>query len=173
MSSAGKYRVIRYFAYAIELLAVFVLQETPGLVPAIAGARPVLLLPVVLSIAMFEPETPAMAFGLAGGLLIDSGISGVLGFHALFLAGVCYAVSLITANLFQTNFLTALLVAVSSTALFVFLQWVFYFILCGYSYPFYALTVHYLPMFIYTSAVMPIAYYFNHALALQIRSKEE
>ncbi len=37
----AKYRIIRWFAYAIEILVLFVLQETPGLIPALGGARPV------------------------------------------------------------------------------------------------------------------------------------
>ncbi|HBT91305.1 MAG TPA: rod shape-determining protein MreD, partial [Ruminococcaceae bacterium] len=64
----SRYRVIRYLGYSIEILVLFVLQETPGLIPEIGGARPVMLIPAAVCIAMFESETPAMAFGLAGGL---------------------------------------------------------------------------------------------------------
>ncbi|HCB90399.1 MAG TPA: rod shape-determining protein MreD, partial [Ruminococcaceae bacterium] len=49
--------------YSIEILVLFVLQETPGLIPEIGGARPVMLIPAAVCIAMFESETPAMAFG--------------------------------------------------------------------------------------------------------------
>lgn len=71
-------RLIRYLAYTLELLVLFMLQETPGLLPAIYGVRPVLVLPAGLAIAMFEEETPAMAFGIAAGLFCDFGYSGVL-----------------------------------------------------------------------------------------------
>ena len=173
MSDRNKMRTIRFFAYAIELLALFVLQETPGLIPAVFSSRPLVVLPAVLSIAMFEKETAAMAFGIAGGLLIDFGFGTVFGFHALLLAGGCYLISLIAANLFQTNFLTALLLTAASAAAIFLLQWVFFFVLSGYAHASYALSAHYLPMFCYTVAIMPLTYYFNRALALQIRSKEE
>jgi rod shape-determining protein MreD len=173
MNNTNKFRGIRYFAYAIEMLAVFVLQETPGLIPEAAGARPILLIPVTLSVSMFENETVSMVFGLAGGLLIDFGLGNVLGFHAMLLAAMCYAISLMTANLFQTNFLTAMLVAAISTASIVLLQWILFFVLYGYRYTGYALTAHYIPIFCYTWAFMPLTYYFNRALALQLRSKEE
>lgn len=65
-------------------------QETPGLIPELFGARPVLLIPVALSIALFEGERPSMMFGLFSGLLIDFGIGGALGFHALLLAATCF-----------------------------------------------------------------------------------
>ena len=166
-------KYLRYFAYTIEILVFFMVQETPGLVPDLFGARPVLLIPVALSIAMFENETVSMAFGLLCGLLIDFGAGGVLGFHGMLLSVGCYSIGLIAANLIQTNFLTAMIIAVISTASIVFLQWVFFYLLFSYAHAAYALTAHYLPRFFYTTAIMPVAYYFNRALALQIRAKEE
>ena len=44
-------RLIRYLAYTLELLVLFMLQETPGLLPTIFGSRPLLVLPAVLTIA--------------------------------------------------------------------------------------------------------------------------
>lgn len=173
MSEESRLKLIRFLGYAIEILAVFVIQETPGLLPELFGARPVLLIPTALSIAMFEGETASMAFGLAAGLLMDFGYGSVLGFHAAMFAVACYLISRITANLFQTNFVTAILIAAVTTALAVLLQWTCFFVFSGYAYPFYALVNHYLPIFGYSVIFMPIAYYFNRALALQIRSKEE
>ena len=43
-------KVIRYLAYTLELLVLFMLQETPGLLPPLFGARPVLLFPAVITI---------------------------------------------------------------------------------------------------------------------------
>ena len=68
-------KVIRYLAYTLELLVLFMLQETPGLLPPLFGARPVLLFPAVITIAMFETEIPALAFGVVGGLFCDFGLS--------------------------------------------------------------------------------------------------
>lgn len=168
-----RYQVIRYFAYSIELLVLFIIQETPGLIPAVFGARPILLIPVAVSIAMFENELPAMFFGLAFGLFLDFGRGGALGFHALMLAVICFAISTMAANLIRTNFLTAMLLATASAGLVFLLQWLFYYVCMGYEYTGYALVRHYLPRFGYTVLIMPVAYYFNRALALQIRPKEE
>ena len=51
----------------------------------IVFAAGVLLFPAVITIAMFETEIPALAFGVVGGLFCDFGLSGTLGFHALVL----------------------------------------------------------------------------------------
>lgn len=168
-----KYKWFRYFAYTIEILIFFMVQETPGLIPQLFGARPVLLIPVALSIALYENEKASMSFGLFCGLLIDFGMGGVLGFHGLLLSVTCYALGVLAANLIKTNFLTAMMIAIVVSASVFLLQWVFFFLLFDYEEPVYALTAHYVPRFCYTVAFMPIAYYFNRALALQIRSKEE
>jgi rod shape-determining protein MreD len=168
-----KFKWIRYFAYSIELLVLFMVQETPGLIPALFGARPVLLIPVALSIALFENERASLLFGLFSGLMIDFGMGETLGFHALLLTVVCYYIALIAANLIKTNFLTAMLTVTVTSAVLFLLQWVFYFVLYNYQDAGYVLSVHYLPRFFYTVAVMPIVYYFNRALAIQIRAKEE
>lgn len=168
-----RYRWIRYFAYTVELLVVFIAQETPGLVPTVFGERPLLLLPAVLSVALFENERVSMGFGLFGGLLIDFGVGTILGFHALLLAVVCYFLALFAANLIQTNFLTAMIVSAVICAFVVLLQWIFYFLLFGYADPGYALLVHYFPRFCYTAAAMALFYYFNRALALHLRSEAE
>ena len=106
----GRYRFIRYFAYALELLVLYMIQQTPGFLPSLFGARPILIIPAVLAIAMFEPEIPAMAFGIFGGLLIDFGIGDALGFHGIMLGVACYVISALSANLLRTNLLTSFLV---------------------------------------------------------------
>lgn len=168
-----KFKWLRYFAYTIEILVFFMVQETPGLMPEVYGARPVLLIPAALAIALFEKERAAMTFGLFSGLLIDFGMGGSLGFHALLLSISCYFLSVLAADLIRTNFLTAMIVAVICTSVILALQWVFFFVLADYTDSIYALSAHYAPRFLYTVVLMPVAYYFNRALALQIRAKEE
>lgn len=168
-----KYKWLRYFAYTIEFFVVFMVQETPGLVPDIFDTRPVLLIPAAVSVALFESERSSMFFGLFAGLLTDFGMGQTLGFHALLLIVSSYALALLAANLIRTNFLTAMISIVLIAGGIFLLQWVFFYLLSSYDEPVYALTAHYLPRYAYTVAVMPIFYYFNRALALQIRAKEE
>lgn len=167
-----KYRVIRWVAYTLELMAVFVLQETPGLVPAVFGIRPVLVVPAVVSVALYEDENPAMCFGLFAGLLMDFGYGSMLGFHGLLLAVICRAVSRMAQDLLRTKLLTALLICATVELLLTLLQWLCFYVLPGYGEVGYALGVHYLPIAAYTTAILPLAYYFNRAIAVQIREKE-
>lgn len=168
-----RYKVLRYFAYTIEILIVFIIQETPGLIPELYGAKPVLLIPVALSIAMFEAEISAMVFGLFCGLLVDFGVGSTLGFHGLLLSVMCYIIGLVIINLLRTNVISAILVAAAALAIIYILQWVFFFVLYNYQYSSYVLVHHYIPKFVYTLFMVPIAYYFNRAFALLLKSKEE
>ena len=165
------HRIIRYLAYTLELLVLFMLQEIPGLLPQIFGVRPVLLLPAVLTIALFEEDLPSMAFGIVGGLFCDFGLSGVLGFHALFLAVLCYLVSHISRTFFQINLLTALVTGFWTIALVVLAQWFFLYYF-SYSYPGYAFTHHYLPKYCYTMLFVPLLYLLNRALSQALQPPE-
>lgn len=164
-------KVIRYLAYTLELLVLFMVQETPGLLPSIFGVRPVLLFPAVIAIAMFEMEVPALAFGVLGGLFCDFGFSGMLGFHALVLGVLCFFISLLVRVYFQVNLATAILTGVWSIGLTVCAQWLFLYFF-QYSYPAYAFTHHYLPKYFYTLLFLPLLYLLNRGLSQVLRPKE-
>lgn len=165
-------KLIRYLAYVLELLVLFMLQETPGLLPSIFGARPVLLFPAVVAIAMLEPEVPALLFGVAGGLFCDFGLSGMLGFHALVLGVLCFFISLVIRAYLQNNMATAILTGVWSIGLVVLAQWFFLYFF-QYSYPAYALTHHYLPKYFYTLLFLPLLYLLNRGLSQALGAQEK
>lgn len=168
-----KQRLLRYFAYLIEILVLFLLSQTPGLPPAILEVRPVLLLPAAVTIAVFESESAAMGFGLVCGLLLDFGMSGGsnLGFHALFLGVCCYVCGLLATHLLRTNVLTTVLLSAGVCLLVLTLQWLFFFVLVGHDYPGHAYLTNILPRFLYTMIFVPILYAFNRAFALTIRER--
>ncbi len=164
-------RLIRYLAYVLELLVLFMLQETPGLMPAILGVRPVLILPAVITIAMFEEELPAMAFGIVGGLFCDFGLSGILGFHALVLAVLCSFVSVISRVYLQVNLLNAVFSGLWTVGLTLVAQWFFLYYF-SYSMPEYAFVHHYLPKYFYTMLFIPLLYLLNRGLSQVVRTQE-
>lgn len=165
-------KLIRYLAYVLELLVLFMLQETPGLLPSIFGARPVLLFPAVVAIAMLEPEVPALLFGVVGGLFCDFGLSGMLGFHALVLGVLCFFISRVIRAYLQNNMATAILTGVWSIGLVVLAQWFFLYFF-QYSYPAYALTHHYLPKYFYTLLFLPLLYLLNRGLSQALGAQEK
>lgn len=166
-------RIVRSLAYVLELLVLFMLQETPGLLPHVYGARPVLVLPAAAVIAMFEEETRAMAFGVAAGLFCDFGYSGVLGFHALVMGVLCFFISLLVRTFLQVNPVTAMLTGIVALGLAFGAQWLFFYYFRHYSQPLFALTSHYLPKYLYTLLFVPLLYLVNKGLseALPVQEK--
>ncbi len=164
-------RVVRYLAYVLEFLVLFMLQETPGLLPAVFGVRPVLIFPAAITIAMFEEEVPAMAFGVVGGLFCDFGLSGMMGFHALVLAALCFFVSAISRIYLQVNIATAIITGLWTIGLVVCVQWLFLYYF-RYSMPGYAFVHHYLPKYFYTMIFVPLTYLLNRGLSQAVRTQE-
>ena len=161
-------RVFRWILYFLELIVLYVLQTTPGIIPAVSGARPVLLIPAALTITMFEGDIGGMAVGITAGLLIDMGGSDILGFHAILLAVLCFVLGSMTMQIFRTNLLVALLAALAAVPLVTVLQWVFFYILPGYGDVQYVFMRSILPKMIYTFAVTPLIYLFNRVIALRL-----
>lgn len=154
MQDRKKY--IRYALYAAELLLLFTLQEVPGLLPGFMGAKPVLVLSAALTIAMQEDCVPAMAFGVAAGLLADVGGGAPLGYHALVFGVLCFILSGMCSARIQMHLFTAVLMGLWSAAAAVLLDWLVLYVAAGYSLVAYALTNAYLPIYFYTLlAVFP------------------
>ena len=62
-----RYKIIRYFAYTIEILILYMVQETPGLLPEIGGARPVLLIPAAIPSPCLKASLRGLALGFSAG----------------------------------------------------------------------------------------------------------
>lgn len=157
-------RMIRYLAFSLELLVLFMLQQTPGFFPEIYGAKPLLLIPGAVTIAMWEEETPAMVFGVFAGLLMDFGFGGALGISALGLGLLCYIVSALTKTVLQIHFITSLITAVWTVAVLVLLTWLTRYVMAGYAHQSYALLHRYLPIYLYTLLLFPLIYLLNRGI---------
>ena len=114
-----RHNFLRFFAYSLEIIILYILQGTPLLLPEIFGSKPCLLLPVALTIAVFESETVAMAFGFVCGLLTDIGFSGKIGFYTVVLTLICFAIGYCARNFFVTNLLNASIIGIGTIALLI------------------------------------------------------
>jgi len=167
-----KNKIIRYIAYSLEISVLFLLQETPGFMPSVFGARPVLILSAVMAISMFESELASMGFGIYAGVLLDFGLGCTMGFHALTLAVLCFFVSVFCRVVIQINFITSTLTAICSIAMAVLIGWFFLYLVAGYSMPSFALVNVYLPKYIYTVIVFPLIFVMNRGLSRTIRASD-
>mgnify|MGYP000291447692 CR=1 FL=1 len=164
----SKYKFIRWTVYIAETILLYIIQLTPGLLPAVGGVRPVLLISSALCIAMFEGDMGGLFIGILSGFFIDLGGNSVIGFHSILLGLCCYFIGLLTMQLVRTNILTCLMFGAVSIVLICFSQWFFYFVIWRYLDQGYALLHHYLPKMAYTFCVLPVLYFFNRVFALRL-----
>lgn len=155
---ADRKRWMRWALYAVQLLLLFVLQETPGLLPPVMGAKPMLILAAALTIAMVEDCVPAMAFGIFAGLLADFGGGSAMGYHALVFGVLCFLLSGLCGTRIQIHVFTAILMGLWSCAAAVVLDWLVLYVARGYSLAAYALVNAYLPIYFYTLLMIPLCY---------------
>ena len=159
----GKIKILRYFTYALEIVILYVLSGIPGFLPAINGVKPLLILPVAITIAVFEKEIPAMAFGLACGALCDIGYSDTIGFYTISLTILCFFFGYCARNFFVTNFSNAM--AIGFTTIPILISLYFLFFVNG--------TVphagdlflrHYIIRILYTAVFLPPLFFLNRLL---------
>ena len=160
-----------YTAFGLEILLLFLAGDAPGLLPAVCGVVPSLLIPASVSIALTVTDVlPAMVFGVVCGLLSDFSRGGPYGPSAMVLAVLCYAIALLRCSVLQKNLLTALLLTAPAIILAVLFQWLFFYVGAGYSGAVYALIFRYLPMAGYTFAAAVPIYFATRGLAVLCRS---
>ncbi|MCH5298538.1 MAG: rod shape-determining protein MreD [Ruminococcus sp.] len=145
-----RYTAVRYTAYALELLLLFVLQSTPRLLPEILGGKPLLLLPAALTIAFLEDSIPAMFFGLAGGVLLDFGYSDNVGYYAFLLTIICFVLSLIFRDYMVVSFLNATAFTAAITSVLMCVYFLFFFIFAGRENSLIYFVQHYISRIIFT-----------------------
>ncbi len=151
-----RYDIFKYTLYVLEILLSFVIQTTPHLLPSIFGEKAFLLLPAVLSAAVFESEIPSVALGLTGGLLADLSYSGSVGFFSIFLVILCYTASRLMADYIRTSFLTVMLMAAVGTTGIFLLHFLFFYVLAGGTNISGFFAAHYMTRIGYTLICMPV-----------------
>lgn len=159
-----RYKVLRYFAYSLEILIFYILQGTPYVVPEIFGSRPCLLIPIALTIAVFENEVAAMVFGAVCGLLTDFGYDNSVGYFAIFLAIICFFIGFFCENYIVINLLTTIIISLIVTVIVIGLHFVFFYIFVGYKEAGVYFVNHYISRILYTFAFCIPFYYLNRML---------
>lgn len=159
-----KIAFLKYFALVIEILIFYIIEGIPNFIPEIINGKPLLLLPIALSIAVFESEIPSMFFGIVCGSLIDFGVSSHFGFYTFSLAIVCFFIGYFVENFFNTKLVLILIIGVIFVPLLISLNFLFNYILVGYSGVVDYYVKHIVPVICLTFITIPIFYGLNKVI---------
>ena len=121
----NKPKILRRLSFFFLILFFAVLQNT-GILPEFFGLRFLPLLPLTITVGMFERETYGLNFGLLAGILWDINLGAGDGFHALFLALAGFACGLLMTYLMMNNLLTAFLLGLFFETTYALLGWLVY-----------------------------------------------
>lgn len=154
----------RYFAYTLEILIFYVLQGTPNLVPELFGSKPLLLIPIALTIASRERVVPSLVFGAACGVLTDIGSGSSVGFFAITLTLVCFAEVSIYENYLVPSFLTVSIISVISVPCIIGMYFLLFRFFAGIEECGYLFVHHYISRIVYTLLMTIPLYYLNRLL---------
>lgn len=157
----GKLKFLRFFAYGLEIVILYVLSGIPGFLPSFSGNKPALLIPVALTIAVFESEIPSMIIGMVCGMLLDTGFTASIGYYTLTLTVICFVIGYCARNFFVTNFLNAMIIGALTTLALLLIHFVIFTLLAKTPDAGLYFLKHYLFRIIYTLIFLPPLFYFN------------
>ncbi len=164
-----RYTVVRYFAYSLEYLLLFIIESTPGLLPEIFGGKPMLLIPAAITVALLENELPAMFFGTAAGIITDLAIGQSVGFFAFTLTVVCFFLSRIFREYMVVSFLNAsAFISAVSTGL-IYIYFLIFRVFSGVENALALFASHYISRIIYTIAAGIGLFFLNKAIHRGLR----
>ncbi|MBR4765960.1 MAG: hypothetical protein IK085_04255 [Clostridia bacterium] len=147
----------RYACVAVLVLIMSVLQNTPGWFPSLFGAKAFLLIPAVVSTAVFEKDIGGIFFGLFAGALWDISASGK-DYCAIFLVVAGFVCGSLLNNIMRPNILTNLLLSGVWTGVYCLGHWAIRYIIGGLDGAAHALLTYYLPSFLWTVALSPVIF---------------
>ena len=154
----NKPKYIRYAIYVAVIVIATILQNSPGGIPEVLGARALVILPACVSIAMFEREIAAGVFGVVAGCLWDVS-SGTDGNNAFVLLVVCAVCSLLISHFMRNNVLTALVLGSGGIVIYNFARIIFDIWLEGAGISLKQFFTFYFTSGIYTLAFVPVFYF--------------
>ena len=158
MELSFREKTIKYFIYALVILAASILQNVDGAWFTVFGARCFFLVPVCVIIGLGEDERGAAFLGMFGGALWDMISSQHRIFGLIFLALACYISSSLVNFIFRNTFGFAMIASGVSIVLFILLYWLFFVVPGGEDGRLAALGFFYIPSAVYTFAMTVLIY---------------
>ena len=157
---------IKWTIYYLLLLFFYTLQTTPQLFQFF-GVKPILILPLVVCIGMYEGIMTTAVFSIFAGFLWDISSDKLLGFNAIILLCCSVAISLVCIYYLRTKLINSVAFCAITAMLQGFLDFVFYYAIWNYSDVSIILFYQILPTTIYTILLTPLFYYLIRRISLK------
>lgn len=105
MKKRYMYSAFKYGIYALLILFSYILSTLPGL----PSRHPILVIPAVVAISLYEQEFIGGLYGAWGGLLLDYGAQTIFGLYAMLMLVLGCASGLLALYLFRNSMKSAVI----------------------------------------------------------------
>lgn len=154
----NKPKIMRRIVFFFLILGCGILQVS-GVLPDIFGLKLLPLLPLTVTVGMFERETYGLSFGLLAGILWDMNIAEADGVYALFFALVGFVCGLLMTYLMMNNLITAYILTGFWGIVYALVSWLLSVGINGIDGGWKLLLTFHLPNALLNIFLMPIFYY--------------
>lgn len=165
--SNNKNLYLRRALFALLIIFTAAFQHTFSQDISFMGARAMVLIPLAVSIAVFERSLGGLLFGAFCGILWDFATVRADGFYSVLLACVGFFAGAAITYFFRNNIFSALLLSASASVAVNVIYWFIFVFIKGYEGGGDVLFSFYLPSALYT-AVFTLFYYFAVKLIVEI-----
>lgn len=166
------YKPLRFLAYFIEVLVIYVLQQTPHALPRVFGQLPNILILVVVSISMFEGEKTGLIYGFSAGFLTDLTMYGHIGFFSVVLAVVGFLAGFLPSKCTYVSFSQAMLSSIVAVCLVYVLHFLWDYVRLWYDDILFVFGRHFVPRIGYTLLFAVLIYFLNKAIFVNLKSSK-
>ncbi len=150
---------LRRAAFVLIIIITASLQNTKGAVFSPSGIHAMLLIPLVVSIAVYEKSIVSLFIGAFAGIMWDMVSVSVDGFFSVFLAVTAFACSLLITFEMRNNIYSVLLLTAAASFVCSILYWIFFILIKNYDMSIYVYFRYYFTSFVYTVLYTFIYYY--------------
>ena len=157
--SPSKEKGIRRIILIAIAVVTALIQHTPGFNLNLGSLSPMLLVPFVVCVAMYERSFTGLLVGALSGVLWDFASSGADGMFTLMLTTIAFAVGVLIAFYLRNRLITAVALSFVSCLAVSVAYWMVFILRKGYDGTWQSLFLHFLPLAAYSAAFVFIYYY--------------
>lgn len=155
----SRYIYIRRALFVCLVAVTAVFQHTDGRIPSLFGTKAMLLVPLVVTIAMYERSMSGLIFGALAGILWDFATVRGDGFFSVMLACVGFFAGTLVTYFIRNNLISSLILNLGSIGIVNVSYWMLFILRKGYEGAAEVLFSYYLPSVLYTMIFAFIYYY--------------
>ena len=134
-------------------------QHTPGFTPSLGSLSPMLLVPFVVCVAMYERSMTGLAFGVLAGALWDFASTGADGMFTLMLAVIGFGTGIVITFYVRNRLFSAVVLSFVSCLAVSVAYWMLFVLRKGFDGTWAILITHFLPLAVYSTLFVFIYYY--------------